>query len=287
MNLPIAPLAAVVLGALAALGVAAMPAAGLESLVMDSGLPAVFPAAEPPLGLTARAAMALLTGGFAALFTWLAAFILVGTRSITLGKAPEVSDEEVPMPVLRRADAHPDAPPRPPLLATRDLGTPFLEVRAADTKASAEVDEVVAEPEKIEAPAEPLEQPLPVDLEQPLSAFDPDAILAVPMPPPIKLPPIRRPAKPPVFEAHERFEVFELTPPVRKPAPVEAAPAPEPVPPAEPIARPETEASVHALLERLEKGVVRRSQARAATAKQAERGLEDALATLRNMARQA
>ncbi|MBC9032763.1 hypothetical protein IAG41_10205 [Sphingomonas sp. JC676] len=283
MNLPIAPLAAVVLGALAALGVAAMPVSGLESLVMDSGLPSVLPAAEPPLGLTARAVMALLTGGFVGLFTWLAGFILVGTRSVMLGKTPEASDEDVPMPVLRRADAHPDAPPRPPLLATRDLGTPFLEVRAVDAK----VSESVAEPEKIEAPVEPLEQPLPQDLEQPLSAFDPDAILAVPMPPPIKLPPIRRSATPPVFEPHERFEVFELTPTVRKPAPAQAAPAPEPTPPAEPIARPETEASVHALLERLEKGVVRRSQAKAATAKQAERGLEDALATLRNMARQA
>ena len=201
------------------------------------------------------------------------------------------------MPVLRRADAHPDAPPRPPLLATRDLGKPFLEVRAAEAKPAPQVDEVDsvtakvgegdATREKIPAPAAPIEQPLPQDLEQPLSAFDPDAILSVPMPPPIKLPPVRRAPKPQVFEAHERFEVFELTPPVRKPAPVQAAPAPEPTPPAEPIARPETEASVHALLERLEKGVVRRSQARAATAKQAERGLEDALATLRNMARQA
>ncbi|MET0307416.1 MAG: hypothetical protein ABW023_01805, partial [Sphingomonas sp.] len=172
------------------------------------------------------------------------------------------------------------------------LGTPFLKVRAAD----AEVDEVVPAAEKSEAVSEPvakpapvlpIEQPLPEDLEQPLSAFDPDAILAVPMPPPIKLPPVRRAPQPPVFAPNERFEVFELTPPVRKPAAAYVAPAPTPVPPAEPIARPETEASVHALLERLEKGVVRRGLAKARTAKQAERGLEDALATLRNMARQA
>ncbi|WP_213980548.1 hypothetical protein [Sphingomonas sp. dw_22] len=276
MNLPIAPLAAIVLGALVALGVAAMPVAGLESLVMGSGLPAVLPAAEPPLGLTARAAMALLTGGFAAIFTWLAAFILIGTRSVTLGRAPEASDEELPMPVLRRADAHPDAPPRPPLLATRDLGTPFLDVRAPDAKVGAKVGESAAEAKK---PEVPVEQPLPQDLEQPLAAFDPAAIRAVPMPPPIKLPPTRRAPQPPVFEPSERFEVFELTPPVRKPA--------DPLPPVEPLARPETEASVHALLERLERGVVRRGLGRTTTPKQAERGLEDALATLRNMARQA
>lgn len=268
MNLPIAPLVAIVLGALAALGVAAMPVSGLESLVMGSGLPAILPAAEPPLGLTARAVAALASGGFAALFAWLAAFILVGSRSVTLGRALEPAaafdDEDLPMPVLRRADAHPDAPPRPPLLATRDLGTPFLNVRAAE----ALVEE--------DAPEEDPGLPLPRDLEQPLSAFDPAAIRAVPMPPPVKLPPARRVAQP-VLAPNERLEVFELRPPV-----------PAPPPAAEPIARPETEASVLALLERLEKGVVRRSLARkTATPKQVERGLEDALATLRNMARQA
>lgn len=289
MNLPIAPLAAVALGALAVLGVAAMPVSGLESLVMDSGLPSILPAAEPPLGLTARAAVALTTGGFAAIFTWLAAFILVGTRSITLGRTPQTSDDQVQTPVLRRADAHPDAPPRPPLLATRDLGTPFLDVRAGGGKLAAGVRESVADAKIAEAPVEPAhaapdEQPLPRNWEQPMSAFDPDAIRAVPMPPPIMLPPRRRAATPPVFEPNERFEVFELTPPVRKSAP---APEPAPLPPVEPIARPETEASVHALLDRLEKGVIRRGLAKTATRKQAERGLEDALATLRNMARQA
>ena len=34
------------------------------------------------------------------------------------------------MPVLRRADAHPDAPPRRPVFANSDLGTPFLDVKA-------------------------------------------------------------------------------------------------------------------------------------------------------------
>ena len=31
---------------------------------------------------------------------------------------------------FRRADAHPDAPPRPPIIASRDLGEPFMEVAA-------------------------------------------------------------------------------------------------------------------------------------------------------------
>jgi hypothetical protein len=58
MNLPLAPLAAAVLGGAAAAACALMPASMLESLVMASGLPAVLQAAAPPLGMTARLAIA-------------------------------------------------------------------------------------------------------------------------------------------------------------------------------------------------------------------------------------
>lgn len=46
MNLPLAPLVAGVLGAGVAATCALMPGAMLESLVMDSGLPAVVAAAD-------------------------------------------------------------------------------------------------------------------------------------------------------------------------------------------------------------------------------------------------
>ncbi len=341
MNLPLAPLIAAVLGGLAALGVAVVPAPALESLVMDSGLPSVIAAAEPPLGLTARIALALGAGGVVAAFMWLSAFVLLGTRGLTIGNAaaPLADPEDLPTPVIRRADAHPDAPPRPPLLATRDLGTPFLEVRAPEGK-RAQVDEVdtsrgvsapaAEEPlaltdalphraplaiRELEAPVVearreevdeidssrslsapvadaprtvtamplPLERPLPEDFDQPLSAFDPQAIPAVPRPAPVPLAPLRRPARPAVFDETERFEIFELTPPVRrKPAQQPSAPRRD-----EAIVRPETDASIHALLERLERGVVTKGIATAAPARrrEAERGLEDALATLRNLAR--
>ena len=51
--------------------------------------------------------------------------------------------------------------------------------------------------------------------------------------------------------------------------------------------RPETDASVHALLERLERGVAdkRIAPTSRAEARQQERGLEEALVTLRNLAR--
>jgi hypothetical protein len=160
-------------------------------------------------------------------------------------------------PVLRRADAHPDAPSRPPLLAMRDLGTPFLEIRASETRP------VSAAAAPIEPALLPVERALPRDLSQPLAAFDPGAIRDVPLAAPARLPSLR--AKP----RDER------------------------------ITRPETEASIHALLDRLERGMIRRGLAtgmeRTPTAahrspsdhRRAERAVEDALATMRNLARTA
>ncbi|MEP9361065.1 hypothetical protein [Sphingomonas sp. KR3-1] len=322
MNLPLAPLIALVAGGLAALGVAMIPVPALEALVMDSGLPSVLAMAEPPLGLTARLAVALGSGAFVGAFMWLSAFILLGSRGLTIGgDAEPVDPEEVAVPVLRRADAHPDAPPRPPLLATRDLGRPFLEVRAAAPAAIeddtvdfdaifpprpmtapveeaatpvAEVAEPVAEaPESHESPDihahardSLAEQELPSDFDQPLSAFDPQAIPAVPKPAPVPLAPLRRQPRPSIFDETERFEVFELTPPVRAhvPPPVAEAPA---AAPRERIVRPETDASIHALLDRLERGVADKGLTATprAQAKAQERGLEEALVTLRNLAR--
>jgi hypothetical protein len=298
MNLPLAPLIAAVAGGLAALGVALIPVPALESLVMDSGLPAVLSAAEPPLGFTARIAVALASGGFVALFMWLSAFILLGSRGLTIGgAAPVAADEELPPPpVIRRADAHPDARPRPPLLATRDLGEPF-EPRAPQGEERVDFDAIfpkravqVAAPvpvvtEEMEVPtaAEPVpfEHDLPVDLNQPLSAFDPAAIPTVPKPAPVPLAPLRRTARPAIFDEGERFETFELTPPVRRAAPV------APTLSREAIVRPETDASIHALLERLERGVSTKAIAPTAEPRprDAERGLEEALVTLRNLAR--
>lgn len=289
VNLPLAPLSAALLGLAAALGVAAMPVETLEALVMDSGIAAIFHAAEPPLGFTARAILAAGAGGIAALLGWFIAFILVGTRGLTIGEEDIAEGQDEPVartPVIRRADAHPDAPPRPPLLATRDLGTPFLDIRAADNENQPSAAKTV----RAEPLARPVEQALPDDLSQPLAAFDPGSIPEVALPRPVPVAPLNRGARPAVFDESERFEVFELTPPVRTPPPrmPDFAPAPARD---EAIVRPETDASVHALLERLERGVIRkglspRSEA-APRPRDAERGLEEALVTLRNLARRA
>ena len=297
MNLPIAPVIAGVLGGAVALGVLVVPMSVLEGLVMDSGLPAVIAATEPPLGFTARFIMAFGAGASVALFSWFAAFVLLGSRTLTIGDGEEtdLDLDAVPTPVLRRADAHPDAPPRPPLLATRDLGRPFDAFRTPPdiTKIEEEIEEIaieVAAPVQEPLAIAPIEQPLPVDLDQPLAAFDPDAMPEVPLAAPVALPPLSRSSRPPVFEETERFDVFELPAPVRpEPRPISL------VSREDAITRPETEASVHALLERLERGVLRKGVATAAAPSPStrverrarERGLEDALITLRNMARRA
>lgn len=51
--LPVAPLAATVIGVLTAAMFALVPTDLLESMVVDSGIASVLSAAEPPLGLTA------------------------------------------------------------------------------------------------------------------------------------------------------------------------------------------------------------------------------------------
>lgn len=122
----------------------AMPDPVFSGLVETSRLPEIVAAARPPLGDTARfaAVAAAILGTFAAVWALMAA----------LGRAParrEDSPEEViQVPRQRRADAHPDAPPRPPLLA-RDLGEPL------------ELDELAPEPAEATPFEEAEHRPLP------------------------------------------------------------------------------------------------------------------------------
>jgi hypothetical protein len=112
----LAALAAVSAGFLAF----AMPESLFSSLVETSRLPEFVPAAQPPLGDTARLAAA----GAALLVAFAATWAILSL----LGRWPErrkpEAEAESEAPRLRRADAHPDAPARRPLLA-RDLGEPL------------------------------------------------------------------------------------------------------------------------------------------------------------------
>lgn len=213
-------------GVIAAIGFVAMPATALESLVWNSGIAALLPVAAPPLGATARALLALGSGILFAAVTWAALYLLFGPGGFLV---KPVRSEGVP--VIRRADAHPDAPPRRPM-SSADLGMPLMEVVM---------------------PAGP-ERPIPADLDLPLAAFDPAALLPVPM----------EPARPvaPLIVARAPDPAATVVP--------ETAPEPEPetveiVEPA-PVARavraaPAGPPSIEALLRRLEQGAGRRAHA--------------------------
>ncbi|MEG3091053.1 hypothetical protein [Sphingomonas sp. PB1R3] len=168
------------LGLLLALMVMIVPDWRLESLVGQLGLPEILSAAQPPLGLKARVLLAVVAGAGAGAVGWAAAYLLWGPGGLLAGRvAADRPDDEDYVPSVRRSDRHPDAPPRRPLHAA-ELGAP--------------------PPPPIDDEA--VERPLPADLDQPLSAFDPDAILSAPREParavrppkPMPLPPMRESA---------------------------------------------------------------------------------------------
>ena len=299
---PLAPAIAMVLAALGALMFLLMPAAVLEDLVVDSGIASFVTAAQPPLGITAHFAIAFLVALVVGSVSWFGLFLLIGTRAVAIGG----NAREDGVPILRRADAHPDAPPRRPVFANRDLGTPFLEV-TADTPAPMSAADAMAflppvieerdipvdldtplatyrspldpplpapEPLPLGRVDEPVAAPTPIVAPQPVPepviAMDPRPVSVVPESPVV--PPAEDPA--PRFASHERIETFELTPMVRSSE--TSAPLPS--------------ATIHDLLDRLERGVAKRKEAPAPEPEAPEvevpaaGSLEETLGVLRQLA---
>lgn len=254
LSLPVAPMIGVLLGLGAALAVFLVPVAAIEDMMLASGLPQILPVAAPPLGMTARLGLMLVAAGGVGLGTWFLSFLAMGTRSVTIGQSHAIDNDPM-VPVLRRADAHPDAPARRPLFANEDLGTPFLEVRAP--RQPAEIGEVIDESDpiiriltRLSNPGEtgsftmPMDAALdmlvpqaqrdeprsiPVDLDEPLAAYDPDAILAEPLTP---TPSVRPLAATAVCPRESDVEEQAIPEP---PAPGEPLTPAEPLTPVEPL----------------------------------------------------
>lgn len=254
LNASPAAMIAGVTGVIVALGIAIVPGWRLESAVLATGLPALLPAAEPPLGLTARIGLMLLAGGSVAMLLWIALTLLAGDRLIRLpmrdgAAATDVGPDSDPIeavPTVRRGDAHPDAPPRAPVMAARDLGTPFLEVTAPVP-----------------------ERRLPRDLDLPIAAFDPTALPATPVPTatPAPTPPVtampgdgeRERRERPVDTANAQSPAAGLAGArIARAAPSEPAQSPAR------MSSPETEVTIQTLLARLERGLAERAQSVAA-----------------------
>jgi hypothetical protein len=237
MKVPLVPFAALLLGGVSALAVAVLPAAGLHlPTIEETG-------ALPGLSGFSTLLFAVAAGAIGAGVGALAARWFGRREPVT---ASPCEPDMLPIPIIRRVDAHPDARPRPPLRASHDLDMPAWALPKVP----------------VEQEAATAERDLPADLDQPLAAFDPAAIPAVPLPPPV--------------------------PPRRERAASAAQRTPASRDPGDRLVRPETDATVHALLERLERGVVRRNQASQVRGRvRTGRGLDDALAALRSLARQA
>jgi hypothetical protein len=156
----------------------------LEDLVTASGLPSLVPAAAPPLGSVVRILLALAGGAIAAVVVWSALFLLFGPGGLLNGLLVGEEGE----PVVRRADAHPDAPPRKPISANADLGVPM-------------------------PTPPPAVRPIPADLDQPIAAFHPSAIPETPREPVRPVAPLT--TQP--LAAGEWIETIDLTPSIPKP----------------------------------------------------------------------
>jgi hypothetical protein len=280
----------------------AMPEGTFAAIVEATRLPDLIAAAQPPLGQTARlaavAASALLT--FLLVFSLMRALdrLPAGSTRTVIEKAPEA-------PRVRRADSHPDAPARRPLLARRDLGEPeemdVLDtadfIKAPEASIPNEADDIVegSEPgdtlefveaaEAAQAAEEAGADEVAEDMDESKAATDElreqDDVAAI--------------AKPVIQPAREPFADFldpvepEEDPWFSEPLPTaRTSPAPavqeleEESPEAEPDrvdgkpneaavqARDEEDDSVGALMERLERGLDRRQKPQALAPEAAE-----------------
>lgn len=129
-------------GSGAAFIILCMPVGLIETLVASSGLSEALPAAAPPLGLTARLALAAFAALMAMGLIWAGrregeTALLIeegrggraqGARKMgfALSKLSWLARGQKRTAtkgwtLLRRSDAHPDAPPRAPIFASRDF----------------------------------------------------------------------------------------------------------------------------------------------------------------------
>ncbi|HEX8420537.1 MAG TPA: hypothetical protein VF638_11065 [Sphingomonas sp.] len=178
----IAPIGALLAWAAVTSSLLLMDLFAFEELAVSTGLSTLVAAAEPPLGRLAVIAIAVGAGAVAGLVVWSALFLLFGPGGLFNRLA--VGDDG--RPVVRHADAHPDAPPRRPLSAHADLGA-------------------IPVPDPGPPPAV---RPIPADLDQPIAAFHPAAIPEVPREPVRPVAPL----VPQPLAAGEWIETVDLTP---------------------------------------------------------------------------
>lgn len=123
--------AALWFAALFGLGSLAIPGSVLGAIVLKTGLPALVPAAAPPLGFTAHLLLAFLLAGFGAALGLALALRLRPQGAVDVRPVepvvPVAEPEAEDVYKVRARDAHPDAPPRRPLVLTEAFADPLDE----------------------------------------------------------------------------------------------------------------------------------------------------------------
>lgn len=233
-----------------ALVVLTTPVGLIEKLITSAGISEMLPAAAPPLGFAARLLIAAFAGVMAIGIAWTLkektkqralidgrakgdrkmGFALSKLTALARGRSAPGGASH-PAPAVRRADAHPDAPARAPIFASRDFdGLDIFTGPAPEPRR-------MAQPE-IVAPTRDI-----ITLDMPRA---PQPLAEIELPP---VPVFAGPGFTPSFVA-----VSEPEGPVAQgPAPLAQA---TPVEPTDP--RPITSLSITELTERLERGLTQR-----------------------------
>lgn len=237
LDLPVAGLSAIA----AAFAAFAIPQDLLSRAVVATGLPSILSAAQPPLGLTARVALAV---GSAALVFGIVFLALRLLDRSGMSAAAAKEEEDFLSPRVRRRDVHPDAPAPRPISAARDLGEPVPPILPVprwldETKLAA-----APEPESVAFVApEPEAGPEVVVEPEPLAE-----------------------AKTVVNAEFEPESLPEPEPEIVAAPEPEVAAAPEPGPEPAPALQAEMPTSIAALMERLEHGLAKRRMIESAPA---------------------
>jgi hypothetical protein len=222
-------------GGSAAFVLFAMPDDLLARTFHAVGLASFSPKFQPPFAFGLRLGLAVAAGLLVFAFIWSLMKALDRAPAAAAAKAADaVPLPEPEAPRLRKADAHPDAPARRPLLAGRDLGEPIE-----------------------------LDEPLELQPEQAIAPSDEDAIEAkeefVPQPDP--LPPVADEPKPLAPVAAEPAPLPRFLVPQDDAPQVEPAEAPVPEAPVAAAPDAPAEESIGSLMRRFETGLGRKKQA--------------------------